>query len=91
RHLSWFLAGDFNRSPDRLENDLMTEHLERVVAAHALASGGPDAAAIVRVTINFFRQPQMRHLSWFLAGDFNRSPDRLENDLMTEHLERVVA
>lgn len=26
-----------------------------------------------------------------LAGDFNRSPDRLENDLMTEHLERVVA
>lgn len=45
----------------------------------------------VRVTINFFRQPQMRHLSWFLAGDFNRSPDRLENDLMTEHLERVVA
>lgn len=33
----------------------------------------------------------MRHLSRFLAGDFNRSPDRLENDLMTEHLERVVA
>ncbi|EGM2645828.1 cytolethal distending toxin S-CDT [Salmonella enterica] len=61
------------------------------LTAHALASGGPDAAAIVRVTINFFRQPQMRHLSWFLAGDFNRSPDRLENDLMTEHLERVVA
>lgn len=60
------------------------------LTAHALASGGPDAAAIVRVTINFFRQPQMRHLSCS-CRDFNRSPDRLENDLMTEHLERVVA
>ncbi|ELH9512366.1 cytolethal distending toxin subunit B family protein [Salmonella enterica] len=60
------------------------------LTAHAVASGGPDAAAIVRVTTNFFRQPQMRHLSWFLAGDFNRAPDRLESDLMTEHLERFV-
>ncbi|EJB1612959.1 cytolethal distending toxin subunit B family protein, partial [Salmonella enterica] len=33
------------------------------LTTHALASGGPDAAAIVRVTNNFFRTPQMRHLS----------------------------
>ncbi|EEE1291057.1 cytolethal distending toxin subunit B family protein [Salmonella enterica subsp. diarizonae] len=60
------------------------------LTTHALASGGPDAAAIVRVTYNFFRTPQMRHLSWLLGGDFNRAPDRLESDLMTEHLERLV-
>ncbi|EAB5054851.1 cytolethal distending toxin subunit B family protein [Salmonella enterica] len=60
------------------------------LTAHALANGGPDAAAIVRATNNFFRLPQRRHLSWFLAGDFNRAPGRLENDLMTEHLERDV-
>ncbi|EAQ6105608.1 TPA: cytolethal distending toxin subunit B family protein [Salmonella enterica] len=61
------------------------------LTAHALANGGPDAAAIVRATYNFFNEFSTRHLSWFLAGDFNRDPSRLESDLMTERLERLVS
>ncbi|EAA7092199.1 cytolethal distending toxin subunit B family protein, partial [Salmonella enterica subsp. enterica] len=55
---------------------------------HALASGGPDAAAIVRATHKHFNQFSTRHFSWLLAGDFNRAPARLENDLVTERLNR---
>ncbi|HFL5521126.1 TPA: cytolethal distending toxin subunit B family protein [Salmonella bongori] len=60
------------------------------LTTHALASGGPDAAAIVRATYDYFNQFSTRHFSWFLAGDFNRAPGRLENDLVTERLNREV-
>ncbi|EIF0665403.1 cytolethal distending toxin subunit B family protein [Salmonella enterica] len=60
------------------------------LTTHALASGGPDAGAIVRGVFNFFEQASRRNLNWFLAGDFNRLPARLENDIMTEGLERMV-
>lgn len=58
------------------------------LTTHALASGGPDAAAIVRATHEYFNQLSTRHFSWLLAGDFNRAPARLENDLVTERLNR---
>ncbi|EHC5911029.1 cytolethal distending toxin subunit B family protein, partial [Salmonella enterica subsp. enterica serovar Eastbourne] len=60
------------------------------LTTHALASGGPDALAIVRTVNEFFNQPSRRGYSWFLAGDFNRAPARLENDLLLERLDRDV-
>ncbi|EGO7252728.1 cytolethal distending toxin subunit B family protein [Salmonella enterica] len=59
--------------------------------AHSLANGGPDSAAIVRSINTFFNQTRYRHLEWFLGGDLNRSPSRLENDLITEGIDRDVA
>lgn len=59
--------------------------------AHSLANGGPDSAAIVRSINTFFNQPAYRHQEWFLGGDLNRAPSRLENDLIVEGIERDVA
>lgn len=60
------------------------------LTAHSLANGGPDSAAIVRSVNMFFNQSQFRSLEWFLAGDLNRSPSRLENDLILERIDRDV-
>ncbi|EAP7571569.1 cytolethal distending toxin subunit B family protein [Salmonella enterica] len=60
------------------------------LTTHSLASGGPDSAAIVRSVNMFFNQPRFNHLEWFLAGDLNRSPSRLENDLILEGIDRDV-
>lgn len=61
------------------------------LTTHALAGGGPDALAIVRTVNEFFNQSSRLGYSWFLAGDFNRAPARLENDLILERLDRAVA
>ncbi|MBE8614502.1 cytolethal distending toxin subunit B family protein [Morganella morganii] len=60
------------------------------LTTHALAGGGPDAFATVRNVNEFFNQPSRLGFNWFLAGDFNRTPDRLENDLVLERLDRSV-
>ncbi|EMG72218.1 cytolethal distending toxin subunit CdtB [Salmonella enterica subsp. enterica serovar Newport str. SHSN004] len=60
------------------------------LTTHALASGGPDALAIVRTVNEFFNQSSRLGYSWLLAGDFNRAPARLENDLILERLDRSV-
>ncbi|ENP2200617.1 cytolethal distending toxin subunit B family protein [Salmonella enterica] len=60
------------------------------LTTHALASGGPDALAIVRTVNEFFNQSSRQGYSWFMAGDFNRPPARLENDLVLERLDRSV-
>ncbi|EBX9239727.1 toxin [Salmonella enterica] len=59
--------------------------------AHSLANGGPDSAAIVSSINTFFNQPRYRHLEWFLGGDLNRAPARLESDLIAEGIDRDVA
>lgn len=60
------------------------------LTTHALAGGGPDAFATVRNVNDFFNQSAWLGFNWFMAGDFNRSPDRLENDLILERLDRSV-
>ncbi|EAA1980412.1 cytolethal distending toxin subunit B family protein [Salmonella enterica] len=60
------------------------------LTTHALAGGGPDALAIIRTVNDFFNQPSRLGYSWFMAGDFNRAPGRLENDLVLERLDRAV-
>ncbi|EEA2942734.1 cytolethal distending toxin subunit B family protein [Salmonella enterica] len=60
------------------------------LTTHALAGGGPDALAIVRTVNDFFNQSSRLGYSWFMAGDFNRAPGRLENDLILERLDRAV-
>ncbi|KEA45709.1 cytolethal distending toxin subunit CdtB [Campylobacter mucosalis] len=45
---------------------------------HALASGGPDASAIVHSVDRFFRSmPRLINSNWMIMGDFNREPGEL--------------
>ena len=53
-------------------------------SAHALSSGGRDATALVQHVYQFFAMPQRTHISWMLAGDFNRSPTSLQTSLHNE-------
>lgn len=46
---------------------------------HALAGGGGDAAALVTAIHDHFRN--MPHITWFIAGDFNREPASLLSGL----------
>lgn len=61
----------------RINNDVFLD-------VHALARGGTDAARLVSAVHTFFAQQQYRHLSWMMAGDFNRSPNSLQNALRRE-------
>lgn len=60
------------------------------LTTHALAGGGPDAISIVSSVNSFFNNPSLLGYSWFMAGDFNRAPRRLQNDLVVERLDRTV-
>lgn len=51
---------------------------------HALARGGTDAARLVQRVYQFFSTEERRHLNWLMAGDFNRSPNSLQNVLRGE-------
>ncbi|PAF51398.1 cytolethal distending toxin subunit CdtB [Helicobacter sp. 13S00401-1] len=56
-------------------------------SAHALASGGRDAPAIIQeVHRNFQSQP---NINWLVGGDFNREPDSLYNALEPSIRSRV--
>lgn len=51
-------------------------------SAHALSSGGADAVSLVHnVNAFFLTRPS---ISWMLVGDFNRSPNSLQNALASE-------
>ncbi|PAF42530.1 cytolethal distending toxin subunit B family protein [Helicobacter sp. 11S02629-2] len=64
----------------RLGNDVF-------FSAHALASGGRDAPAIIEeVHRTFVGQPQ---INWLVGGDFNREPDSLYNALEPRIQQRV--
>lgn len=62
----------------RIRNDVF-------FSAHALSSGGSDAARLVDHVYRFFAEDEVRRgYNWFLAGDFNRSPNSLQNALVSE-------
>lgn len=61
----------------RIRNDVF-------LSAHALATGGSDAGRIVEHVYRFFNMPERRQYNWMLVGDFNRSPNSLQNVLMRE-------
>lgn len=61
----------------RLRNDVF-------LSAHALASGGSDAARIVEHVYRFFSESARNRYNWMLLGDFNRSPNSLQNALLHE-------
>lgn len=49
---------------------------------HALANQGSDSPAIVNAVFEYFNQHQsQRNTNWIIAGDFNRSPTRLQSTL----------
>ncbi|MEJ7138214.1 cytolethal distending toxin subunit B family protein [Amphibiibacter pelophylacis] len=54
------------------------------LSGHALASGGPDAEAMVESVHDFFQNhpnPQWQATNWMLLADFNRPPGRLRAEL----------
>ena len=54
-------------------------------SAHALSSGGSDAARLVEHVYRFFAQNETRrNYNWMLVGDFNRSPTSLQTALRSE-------
>ncbi|MGX2975740.1 cytolethal distending toxin subunit B family protein [Ursidibacter arcticus] len=53
-------------------------------SAHALSSGGTDAARLVEHVYRFFATPQRNNINWMLVGDFNRSPTSLQTALSSE-------
>lgn len=61
----------------RLRNDVF-------FSAHALSSGGADAARLVQNVYQFFATPERNHINWMLVGDFNRSPTSLQTALSAE-------
>ncbi|MDO4698090.1 MAG: cytolethal distending toxin subunit B family protein [Pasteurellaceae bacterium] len=61
----------------RIQNDVF-------LSAHALASGGSDAGRIVEHVYRFFSESARNRYNWMLVGDFNRSPNSLENFLRTQ-------
>lgn len=61
----------------RISNDVF-------LGVHALARGGTDSLRLVQQVHAFFATEQRRHLSWIMAGDFNRSPNNLQNALRGE-------
>ncbi|AWX15899.1 cytolethal distending toxin subunit CdtB [Mergibacter septicus] len=49
---------------------------------HAIANRGSDSPAIVNAVFEYFNQhPTQRDTNWIIAGDFNRSPARLQSTL----------
>lgn len=55
------------------------------LSAHALSPRGTDAVSLIQNVYSFFNSdPQRNHISWILAGDFNRSPTNLQAALQPE-------
>lgn len=61
----------------RIQNDAF-------FSAHALASGGSDAVRLVDHVYRFFIEARRTDINWMLVGDFNRSPNSLQNALRQE-------
>lgn len=62
----------------RIRNDVF-------FSAHALSSGGSDAARLVENVYRFFaNHEERRGYSWMLVGDFNRPPTSLQTALSGE-------
>lgn len=54
-------------------------------SAHALATRGTDAVALINNVYRFFNEDNnRRHMNWILVGDFNRSPSNLQSALRSE-------